>query len=119
MLLVMGGLGIVLWWLHPQSLFQLAERVHWTTIAVLTGLMLLSRALELSGYLTLWGRRLLVHLRGERRLAMGLVIGSMANLIALRLARQPGMWREFHHWSLPVLGLAWLFAVVLKSALTW
>ena len=76
MLLVMGGLGIVLWWLNPQSLSQLAERVHWTTIAVLTGLMLLSRALELSGYLTLWGRRLLVHLRGERRLAMGLVIFS-------------------------------------------
>ena len=76
MLLVMGGLGIVLWWLNPQSLSQLAERVHWTTIMVLTGLMLLSRALELSGYLTLWGRRLLVHLRGERRLAMGLVIFS-------------------------------------------
>nr|WP_290696103.1 SLC13 family permease [Halomonas sp. UBA3074] len=76
MLLVMGGLGIVLWWLNPQSLSQLAERVHWTTIMVLTGLMLLSRALELSGYLTLWGRRLLLHLRGERRLAMGLVIFS-------------------------------------------
>lgn len=42
----------------------------------------------------------------------GLVIGSMANLIALRLARQPGMWRDFHRWSVPLFFLsltaAWL-----------
>ncbi|MDX5363347.1 MAG: hypothetical protein LPJ91_04245 [Pseudazoarcus pumilus] len=41
----------------------------------------------------------------------GTAIGSLASLIALRLARQPGLWREFHLWSLPVLlaafGLAW------------
>ncbi|TVQ52352.1 MAG: transporter [Rhodobacteraceae bacterium] len=38
----------------------------------------------------------------------GLAIGSLANLIALRLAKQPGLWLEFHRWSLPmlVLGLA-------------
>lgn len=76
MLLFMSGLGGVLWWLQPQSLMEMAERVHWTTLAVLTGLMVLSRALELSGYLTLWGRRLLAHLRGERRLAVGLVMFS-------------------------------------------
>ncbi len=33
----------------------------------------------------------------------GLVTGSMANLIALRLARQPHGMREFHRWSLPFL----------------
>lgn len=42
----------------------------------------------------------------------GLIIGSLANLIALRLAKQPGLWREFHMWSLPVfivsLLLGWL-----------
>ncbi|KUM52290.1 transporter [Rheinheimera sp. EpRS3] len=32
----------------------------------------------------------------------GLAIGSLANLIALRLSKQPGLWREFHYWSLPV-----------------
>lgn len=41
----------------------------------------------------------------------GTAIGSLANLIALRLARQPRLWREFHLWSVPVLilafGLAW------------
>ena len=48
----------------------------------------------------------------------GLAIGSMANLIALRLARQPGIWTEFHRWSLPMLGLAWLFAALWKNALS-
>ncbi|MDX5446052.1 MAG: hypothetical protein LPJ87_08350 [Zoogloeaceae bacterium] len=41
----------------------------------------------------------------------GTAIGSLANLIALRLSRQPHLWREFHLWSMPVLmlafGLAW------------
>lgn len=36
----------------------------------------------------------------------GLAIGSLANLIALRLSRQPGLWREFHTWSLPVFLLS-------------
>jgi Na+/H+ antiporter NhaD/arsenite permease-like protein len=44
----------------------------------------------------------------------GLAIGSLANLIALRLAKQPGLWREFHYWSLPVfagsLALGWLLS---------
>ena len=31
----------------------------------------------------------------------GLVIGSLASLIALRLGRQPGGLRAFHAWSLP------------------
>ncbi len=43
----------------------------------------------------------------------GLAIGSLANLIALRLARQPGGWVEFHRWSLPVLAAAWGLALVL------
>ena len=36
----------------------------------------------------------------------GLAIGSLANLIALRLAPAPGLWRDFHLWSLPMLGLS-------------
>ena len=42
----------------------------------------------------------------------GLAIGSLANIIALRLSKQPGLWREFHCWSLPVFAgsvlLGWL-----------
>ncbi|NRQ41781.1 transporter [Rheinheimera sp. YQF-2] len=44
----------------------------------------------------------------------GLAIGSLANLIALRLSQQPGLWREFHYWSLPVFAgsllLGWLLS---------
>lgn len=43
----------------------------------------------------------------------GLAIGSLANLIALRLARQPGLWREFHYWSVPMLLAGWLIALFL------
>ncbi len=45
----------------------------------------------------------------------GLAIGSMANLIALRLARLPGLWWQFHLWSLPVL----LLAMLLSYPLAW
>ncbi|WP_409699396.1 SLC13 family permease [Yoonia sp.] len=34
----------------------------------------------------------------------GLAIGSLANLIALRLGGQKGIWWQFHLWSLPVFG---------------
>ena len=37
----------------------------------------------------------------------GLATGSLANLIALRLARQPGLWLDFHIWSLPMLLAGW------------
>jgi Na+/H+ antiporter NhaD/arsenite permease-like protein len=37
----------------------------------------------------------------------GLAIGSLANLIALRLAPIPGLWWEFHRWSVPALAVAW------------
>ena len=45
----------------------------------------------------------------------GLAIGSMANLIALRLARRPRLWLEFHAWSLPLLGLSWIGALALYA----
>lgn len=76
MLLAMSGLWIILCWFRPEPLAEMVNRVHWTTLAVLAGLMILSRALELSGYLTLCGRHLLARLKGERRLAVGLVLFS-------------------------------------------
>ncbi|TVP56781.1 MAG: transporter [Halomonadaceae bacterium] len=45
----------------------------------------------------------------------GLAIGSLANLIALRLARQPGLWREFHYWALPALLGGCLIAALLMG----
>jgi Na+/H+ antiporter NhaD/arsenite permease-like protein len=41
----------------------------------------------------------------------GLLIGSLANIIALRMAPERGIWLRFHAWSLPFLlaaaGMAW------------
>lgn len=45
----------------------------------------------------------------------GLVIGSLANLIALRLGHQPGIWPQFHLWSLPVFGASLVLGAVLLS----
>ena len=45
----------------------------------------------------------------------GLAIGSLANLIALRLARQPGLWGQFHLWSLPMLALALAAGALLRA----
>ena len=46
----------------------------------------------------------------------GLAIGSLANLIALRLAPQPGIWRDFHFWSVPMLVVSALAGALLLSA---
>ena len=43
----------------------------------------------------------------------GFAIGSLANLIALRMGRQPGLWGAFHLWSVPMFGLSLLAAVLL------
>jgi Na+/H+ antiporter NhaD/arsenite permease-like protein len=43
----------------------------------------------------------------------GLAIGSLANLIALRLARERGLWREFHLWSVPMLAIALLLGLLM------
>jgi Na+/H+ antiporter NhaD/arsenite permease-like protein len=42
----------------------------------------------------------------------GLAIGSLANLIALRLARQPGLMLQFHLWSVPCLLLTILLVML-------
>jgi Na+/H+ antiporter NhaD/arsenite permease-like protein len=43
----------------------------------------------------------------------GLAIGSLANLIALRLAPVPGIWRDFHRWSLAMFVLSLGFGLLL------
>ncbi len=43
----------------------------------------------------------------------GLAIGSLANLIALRLARIKRLWVEFHVWSLAMFAVSFLIGLVL------
>lgn len=47
----------------------------------------------------------------------GFMLGSLANLIALRLARQPGLWKEFHAWSLPLFAVSLLLGGWLNTLL--
>ena len=62
-----------LWWLADVPATALPALVDWRTVAALAGLMVLSRALEDSGYLAGWGRMLMMRLRSERALALALV----------------------------------------------
>ncbi|MCH8542056.1 MAG: transporter [Alcanivorax sp.] len=64
--------------LFPLPLSGLAALVHWDMLAALCGLMVLSKALETSGFLGLAGRWLLVHAAGERRLAAMLILFAAA-----------------------------------------
>lgn len=45
----------------------------------------------------------------------GVAIGSLANLIALRLAKQPRLWREFHAWSIPLFFISALAGTLLLA----
>ena len=47
---------------------------------------------------------------------LGLMQGSLANLIALRLLGHKGAWRSFHLWSVPALILAAAAGYVLLFA---
>jgi Na+/H+ antiporter NhaD/arsenite permease-like protein len=67
---------IPLFWLAPVSADGLIALIDWKTIGALTGLMVLSRGLEVSGFLAYAGRRMLAEIRNERTLAMVLVIFS-------------------------------------------
>ncbi|KWI62294.1 citrate transporter [Burkholderia pseudomultivorans] len=65
---------IVLEWVRPQPFGVLAGRVDWQTVATLAGLLMLTKALELSGCLMWLAHRIVHHVRSERGLAMLLVV---------------------------------------------
>ncbi|KVL86722.1 citrate transporter [Burkholderia stagnalis] len=65
---------ILLQWMHPQPFAVLASRVDWQTVATLAGLLMLTKALELSGCLMWLAHRIVHHVHSERALAMLLVV---------------------------------------------
>ncbi|AOI89925.1 SLC13 family permease [Burkholderia pseudomultivorans] len=65
---------VVLEWVRPQPFGVLAGRVDWQTVATLAGLLMLTKALELSGCLMWLAHRIVHHVRSERGLAMLLVV---------------------------------------------
>jgi len=70
---VLLALALVLTWWHPDAVRAYPQWVNWTTIMTLAGLMLLTKGIEVSGYLDHAGRRILGRLRHERPLALFLV----------------------------------------------
>lgn len=69
---------IVLQWLRPQPIAALAGLVDWQTVATLAGLLMLTKALELSGCLMWLAHRIVHHVHSERGLAMLLVVFAAA-----------------------------------------
>lgn len=69
---------IILQWLRPQPIETLAGLVDWQTVATLAGLLMLTKALELSGCLMWLAHRIVHHVHSERGLAMLLVVFAAA-----------------------------------------
>ncbi|HKT62770.1 SLC13 family permease [Burkholderia sp. 22313] len=65
---------IALQWLRPQPIAALAGLVDWQTVVTLAGLLMLTKALELSGFLMWFAHRIVHHVHSERGLAMLLVV---------------------------------------------
>lgn len=88
---LIGGLDLQ----HPLTLYL-------TGTLLSQGISNVPATLLLSSYSTDWRTLAWAADMG----GFGLAIGSLANLIALRLGRQPGSLLAFHAWSLPFLLLA-------------
>ncbi|KVO03338.1 citrate transporter [Burkholderia ubonensis] len=70
---------VLLQWMRPQPFGVLADRVDWQTVATLAGLLMLTKALDLSGCLMWLAHRIVHHVHSERALAM-LLVGFSAAL---------------------------------------
>lgn len=83
---------IVLSALAPRQILHYPELVNWPTIGTLLGLMILTKGVELSGWLHRVGRQVIARLSSQRLLALFLVCGSallamiLTNDIALFVA---------------------------------
>ncbi|MGB9429796.1 MAG: SLC13 family permease [Gammaproteobacteria bacterium] len=74
---------IVLSAVAPQGIPSYINLVNWPTIGTLLGLMMLTKGVELSGWLHRIGAQIIAHIADERRLALFLVCGS--GLLAMLL----------------------------------
>lgn len=177
-LLILVGIGLSFF--VPFAPKSWPAAIDWHTIITLSGLMLLTKGVELSGYFDVLGRKMVRRFATERRLAMfidvhlltqlpalqgvlgnvshlsepglwltaiglsqvisnvpstilllnyvppslllvwavnvggfGLLPGSLANLIALRMANDRRIWWRFHLYSIPMLLWAALVGYVL------
>ena len=68
------GLLVLLALAEPRQLATYPTLVDWPTIAAMTGLLVLTKGVELSGYLHHLGRRLILRMRTDRAVAILLVL---------------------------------------------
>ena len=73
---------IALQCLHPRPWLSLPRLIDWQTVLTLTGLLILTKAVELSGFLIWMAHRVVHHIHSERGLAF-LLIGLAAALSTL------------------------------------
>nr|WP_245753365.1 SLC13 family permease [Paraburkholderia sartisoli] len=73
---------IVLQWLHPRPWASLPALIDWQTVLTLAGLLILTKAVELSGFLLWMAHRVVHRIHSERGLAF-LVVGLAAALSTL------------------------------------
>jgi Na+/H+ antiporter NhaD/arsenite permease-like protein len=64
---------VLLQLVHPRPWMSLPGLVDWQTVLTLAGLLVLTKAIELSGFLMWAAHRLVHHIHGERALALLLV----------------------------------------------
>jgi di/tricarboxylate transporter len=74
-LILIAGLGLLAF-IAPAPLASYPSLVDWPTIAALTGLLLLTKGLELSGAMRWLGHRLIAVMASERAAALCLVIAA-------------------------------------------
>jgi len=83
LLLVLLVFAVLIGWREPEPLSAYPGWIDWPTILTLAGLMLLTKGIELSGYLDHLGRVIIRNLETERLLALFLV--GAAALLAMFL----------------------------------
>lgn len=83
LLLTLLAALIVLSALAPREIPRYPQLVNWPTIGTLLGLMILTKGLELSGWLHHVGRQVIARLSSQRSLALLLVCGSALSAMLL------------------------------------
>lgn len=69
-------IGLIVSFFVPFAPARWPEAIDWHTIITLSGLMMLTKGVELSGYFDVLGRRMVKGFASERQLAMFMVFGA-------------------------------------------
>ncbi|MEP6510877.1 MAG: SLC13 family permease [Dokdonella sp.] len=108
---LLASMDFVRAWMPALGLEQ-AAHAYWTAIAASQLISNVPAAIAVVEYSHHW--RAIAF--GVNVGGFGVLIGSLANLIALRMAPEPGKYLAFHAWSVPFLIVAALIGYALLHA---